>query len=102
MLRFAMLYKYKDIMLVVITVIIVMIICLAISVMVEKRNSRVRQISSMHIINVVTDPSVSIKGFVLVPGTDFLYTPRYSYCVNGKMKTTYSYRKCKRHSNSGE
>lgn len=95
MLHVSMLYRYTDIMMLILLGCILVIIGLKISIIWEERKKVVRVVPDMVILNNTTDAAAAIKTLLLVPGTDFLYVPVYYYYKNGVEHTTLSYRKCR-------
>ncbi len=96
MLYLAKLYKYTDGILIAMLALCIIIVLLRISISKEEAANKKRSIKDMKIVHNISDPSVLIRGFVVMPGTDTIYVPVYGYYKDGVLHKTLSYRKCKR------
>lgn len=96
MLYVARCYRHIDLLLLILVMTVIVIILIKFSIIYEEKLYSINQVKSMKIVGIINDASVRIDGFVLVPGTDYIYIPQYAYYEKGKMRTTFSYRKCKR------
>lgn len=95
MLYIAKFYNQMHILIMALIIVVIAIIVLKASIMHEERLCPRNFIPRVLIINNMIDPMVRIKELVLVPGTNFLYTPVYLYYKDGVERTTISYIKCK-------
>lgn len=96
MLRIAMAYKNLDVFITLLCIVLVLMSIVAFSIYKDDGRGKYGASQKMHILNRIDDPSVLIRGMVLLPWTASTYVPKYAYYKGDTLRTTFSYRKCKR------